>query len=251
MNPQKLLEYFTNRRDEIVNSIVEIVEIESPSYDISGSRNVVDFLEKEARKIFEDFQIERIFAENYGEHFILRAFPQSDEKPILLLGHTDTVHPRGTKTNNPTRIEAGKLYGCGTFDMKANVVLMFEILRAFAELNLKPTRPITILLSCDEEVGSFTGREIVEREAEKSEFCLVCEPSANGNKLTGTHLGRTLRGNLEGTVTGERIRFRSTLPVEGTRLIYDFEGTLSGDRMSGEVACGEYGRAQWTAKRQG
>ena len=185
MNPQKLLEYFTNRRDEIVNSIVEIVEIESPSYDISGSRNVVDFLEKEARKISDDLNIERIFAENYGEHFILRAFPQSDEKPILLLGHTDTVHPRGTKTNNPTRIEAGKLYGCGTFDMKANVVLMFEILRAFAELNLKPTRPITILLSCDEEVGSFTGREIVEREAEKSEFCLVFEPSANGKVKTG------------------------------------------------------------------
>ncbi len=184
MNPQKLLEYFTNRREEIVNSICEIVEIESPSYDVLGSRNVSDFLEKEARKISDSFQIERVFADGYGEHFILRAFPSS-EKPILLLGHTDTVHPRGTKTQNPTRITGGKLYGCGTFDMKANVVLMFEILRAFAELNLTPARPITILLSCDEEVGSFTGRAHCEREAEKSEFCLVCEPSANGKVKTG------------------------------------------------------------------
>ncbi len=187
MNPQKLLEYFTNHRDKIVNSIVEFVEIESPSFDISGSRNVADFLENEARNISNDFQIERIFAENYGEHFILRTKSEipNPKSQILLLGHTDTVHPRGTKTRNPTRIEDGKLYGCGTFDMKANVVLMFEILRFFKEFNLEPARPITILLSCDEEVGSFTGREVVEREALKSEFCLVFEPSINGKVKTG------------------------------------------------------------------
>ncbi len=187
MNSQKLLEYFTNRREKIVDSIIEFVEIESPSYDVSGSRNVADFLETEAQKISENFQIERIFAENYGEHFILRTESQipNPKSQILLLGHTDTVHPRGTKTQNPTRIEDGKLYGCGTFDMKANVILMFEILRCFAEFNLKPTRPLTILLSCDEEVGSFTGREIVEREAAKSSFCLVCEPSMNGKVKTG------------------------------------------------------------------
>jgi glutamate carboxypeptidase len=173
-----------------VNSIIEIVEIESPSFDVAGSRNVVDFLENTAREISSEFHIERIFAENYGEHFILRAFAPQSETPnpksqILLLGHTDTVHPRGAKAQNPTRIENGRLFGCGTFDMKANIILMFEILRAFAEFNLKPTRPVTILLSCDEEVGSFTGRKIVEKEAKKSEICLVCEPSANGKVKTG------------------------------------------------------------------
>jgi glutamate carboxypeptidase len=187
MNPQKTLEYFNNRREEIVNSICKIVEIESTSYDVSGSRNVCDFLETEARKISDGFQIERIFADGYGEHFILRTQSQIPDSrfQILLLGHTDTVHPRGAKRQNPTRIEDGKLYGCGTFDMKANIVLMVEILRFFKEFNLEPARPITILLSCDEEVGSFTGREIVEREAAKSEFCLVFEPSLGGKVKTG------------------------------------------------------------------
>jgi glutamate carboxypeptidase len=46
----------------------------------------------------------------------------------LLLGHTDTVHPIGTKLQNPTRIEADKFYGCGIFDMKANIILMLEVL---------------------------------------------------------------------------------------------------------------------------
>jgi len=60
-----------------------------------------------------------------------------------------------------------------------------EVLRAFGELNLEPQRPITILLSCDEEIGSPTGRALVESEARRAEFCLVCEPSANGKVKTG------------------------------------------------------------------
>ena len=181
---QKLLSYFQNRQTKISDKIFELVEIESPSFNISGNSQAVDWLETEARKISADFQIERIFAEACGEHLIIRAFP-SDEKPILLLGHTDTVHPIGTKLRNPTRVENGKLYGCGSFDMKAGCVLMLEIMRCFSELNLESKRPVTILLSCDEEVGSRTGREIVEREAGKAEFCLICEPSANGKVKTG------------------------------------------------------------------
>ncbi len=184
MNPKDLLEYFQKRTNKITDLIREIVEIESPSKDIDGSRNVADWIESETRKISADFNFERVFAEDYGEHLIIRGF-DSKEKPVLFLGHTDTVHPRGSKLKNPTRIENGKLYGCGTFDMKANIVLILEVLRAFKEFDLKPKRPITILLSCDEEIGSPTGKDLVEREARTSEFCLVCEPSANGKVKTG------------------------------------------------------------------
>jgi glutamate carboxypeptidase len=184
MESKKILDYFSGRTEKIINSIHELVEIESPSRDVAGSRAAIDWIEGEARKISDDFQIERIFAESLGEHFILRAFPER-EKSVLLLGHTDTVHPRGSFAKNPTRIEDGKFYGCGIFDMKSGCVLMLEALRFFHELNLSPAYSMTILLSCDEEIGSFSGREFVEREAAKSEFCLVTEPSANGKVKTG------------------------------------------------------------------
>ncbi len=222
MNPKYLLAHFQKRTNKISDLIREIVEIESPSNDIDGSRNVVDWIESETKIISVDFNFERVFAENYGEHLIIRGFenvtPSSrrlsrqrladefdlsnvenknasagrthdsrrdDGGAVLFLGHTDTVHPRGSKVKNPTRVENGKLYGCGTFDMKANIVLILEVLRAFKEFDLKPKRPLTILLSCDEEIGSPTGRFLVEREARASEFCLVCEPSANGKVKTG------------------------------------------------------------------
>lgn len=183
MTPKETLEYFEGRRDSIIDQIREIVEIESPSHDAERSREVVAWIENAARATGLELAIER-YPTSDGDHLIIRAFP-GDEKPVLLLGHTDTVHPVGTKAKNPTRIEGDRFYGCGTFDMKANIVLMLEALRYFHASGTRPSRPINILLSCDEEVGSYTGREHVEREAAEAECCLVFEPSAAGRVKTG------------------------------------------------------------------
>jgi glutamate carboxypeptidase len=179
-----LTEYFQTKEAEFIEKIHQLVEIESPSHDFEGSRKVADWILEN----YPNLITERIYRENYGEHLLIRAFPALSTQhptPIFLLGHTDTVHPRGAHEKNPTRIEDDKFYGCGIFDMKANVVVMLEVIKALSELNLEPPRPITILLSCDEEVGSETGRELVEREAKHAEFCLVFEPSANGKCKTG------------------------------------------------------------------
>ena len=184
MTPTETLEYFTGRRDSIIELIREIVEIESPSHDAERSREVVDWVENAARATGLELAIERYPTESDGDHLIIRAF-RGDEKPVLLLGHTDTVHPVGTKAKNPTRIEGDRFYGCGIFDMKANIVLMLEAFRYFKTSGTQPLRPINILLSCDEEVGSYTGREYVEREASLAEHCLVFEPSAAGRVKTG------------------------------------------------------------------
>lgn len=178
-------EYFQNKEAEIVEKIRQIVDIESPSYDEEGSRNVVAWILEN----YPNLGVEKIYREGYGEHLILQAFSDSrlstPDSRLFLLGHTDTVHPRGSHTKNPTRIEDNKFYGCGIFDMKANIVVLLEVLKALSEFNAKPRLPITILLSCDEEVGSETGRELVEQEAKRAELCLVFEPSANGKVKTG------------------------------------------------------------------
>lgn len=183
MKPGDVLEYFEKRHDEIVRLIGEIVNIESPSHDVDRSRAVTGWVEEQAVASGAELNIERIESPD-GDHLIIRAFT-GDAKPVLLLGHTDTVHPVGTNKKNPTRVDDGRFFGPGIFDMKSGVVLMLEVLRFFASNRIKPPRPITILLSCDEEVGSHTGRPLVEREAGKAEFCLCIEPSADGKLKTG------------------------------------------------------------------
>lgn len=183
MTPHETLEYFRGRQLAIIDLIREIVDIESPSHDAVRSRAVVDWVERHMRSTGVDVEIKRTSVDD-GDHIAIRAFA-GEGKHAMLLGHTDTVHPVGTNEQNPTRIDGDKFYGCGIFDMKANIVLMIEALRYFAVTGTRPARPITILLSCDEEVGSHTGRELVESEAANAEHCLVFEPSAEGRVKTG------------------------------------------------------------------
>lgn len=185
MNPKELPEHFRSKLDGIVDSIREIVDIESPSFDPDGIVEVAEWISEKAEAAFTGFEIESVPAEGRGEHLLIRAFRDLPGKPALILGHIDTVHPRGSTERNPTRVENGRLYGCGTFDMKANIALMLEVFTAIRELGLEVTRPVNILLACDEEVGSETGRPLVEAEAAKADYCLVFEPSARGMIKTG------------------------------------------------------------------
>lgn len=198
MTPSEILKYYEGRCDAIIESIREIVRLESPSRDAAQSKLVVDWIERALRQTGVDVAIERIKADGYGEHIVVKAFHGEDQH-ILLLGHTDTVHPVGTREKNPTRIDGDKFYGCGIFDMKSGIVLMIEALRFFAETNTMPSSPIKILLSCDEEVGSHSGRSIVEREAANAARCFVFEPSADGKVKTGRKGTGTFTLHAHGT----------------------------------------------------
>ena len=181
---ESLLTHFTTRRAEILRQIRALVEIESPSWDVAGSQRVVAQIAEFVADLPLPATLERIDAPNCGQHLRLRFFTdcaQSDGA-LLLLGHTDTVHPRGTLAARPWREEEGRIYGPGIFDMKANCVMALEAVRALAVLGLKPRREIVVLLMCDEETGSAHGRQFVEAEARKAKACLVLEPSAPGGK---------------------------------------------------------------------
>ena len=61
----------------------------------------------------------------------------------------------------------------------------------------------------------------------------------NGNRIDGTHIGRRLEGVLSGDLDGDKIRMRSSFPIQGTRLGYRFDGTVKGKTMEGKVELGE------------
>ncbi|MCP9495813.1 MAG: M20 family metallopeptidase [Pyrinomonadaceae bacterium MAG19_C2-C3] len=177
--------YFTERHASLLTLIRALVEIESPSGDAEASHKLALFLSHAAREIDADVKVELIEIPHVGTHLCLRFFDDgANNKATLLLGHTDTVHPRGTLDARPVRETAGKLYAPGVFDMKANCALALEAIQALVELNIKPPRSVNVLLTCDEETGSATGRALVEREAARAAQVLVLEPSANGKVKT-------------------------------------------------------------------
>lgn len=179
-----LSDYFRGQQDAIVALTRSLVETESPSGDEAGSKAVVTLLAAAAAKISGVTTIERIPSPNYGEHLRVTAFANSpDSEPVVILGHTDTVHPRGSVNSRPWRVDGNKAYGPGVFDMKANCVLAIEVLRSFVATGFSSRRPIVLLLNCDEETGSLTGRQLVEEEASRARAVLVLEPPASGGRV--------------------------------------------------------------------
>ncbi|HEX7999338.1 MAG TPA: M20 family metallopeptidase [Pyrinomonadaceae bacterium] len=180
------------RRSEMLMLTRALVEAESPSGDEEGSRAVVGLLSEAARAIEGVASVELIESKAYGVHLRVRVFSDAagqDAGSLLLLGHTDTVHPRGSIRERPWRVEDGRIYGPGIFDMKANCVLAIEALRACATLEVRPQRPVVLLLTCDEETGSMTGRALVEEEARRAESVLVLEPPARGGRVKTARKG--------------------------------------------------------------
>ncbi|NBO64188.1 MAG: M20 family peptidase [Acidobacteria bacterium] len=138
-------------------------------------------------------RVESIPAAGYGTH--LRAvfpFGHDEQSPgVLVIGHLDTVWPLGTLERKPfiagTAENPDRATGPGIFDMKAGIALLIESLRTISGADGTggtPTRrPVRLLLTCDEEIGSPTSRQLVEEEAKRSVAALVLEPPLTGGIL--------------------------------------------------------------------
>jgi glutamate carboxypeptidase len=170
------LHYLEQHKDEIVQTIQQLVEIESPS-DI---KQAVDRLGAVLAGRFEDLSGHTRFhrAEKFGNHLQVDFPGQHRGKPVLLLGHLDTVYPIGTLATMPSRVADGRVWGPGTLDMKSGIALMLHAIEALQAWRGKMlSRPVTVLLVSDEEIGSNSSRGITERLARKSSAVLVPEPS--------------------------------------------------------------------------
>ena len=193
---------FQARQAEIESLIRRLVEVESPSGDEAGSCAVVDLLAEAANGLSCVNGIERVDAPGFGRHLVIDAFQHQDQTGnVMLVGHTDTVHSRGSLQERPWRVEGNRIYGPGIFDMKANCALAIEVLRALDELKIVPSCGITLALTCDEEVGSFSGWPLLEKlaQAQHTRCALVMEPPAAGGRVKTARKGTGIFAiNVEG-----------------------------------------------------
>jgi glutamate carboxypeptidase len=176
------LAFCQQHESEMLSLLQKMVEIESPSDDKAAVDRMGTFL----AEAFERLGGKVTFypQELAGNHLKAEfsggasggASDRADAKPVLLLGHFDTVWPMGTLAKMPFQIQDGRAFGPGVYDMKAGIAMMIFALRTLKESGAAH-RPVTILLDTDEEVGSTTGRPIVEATAKDCEAVLVLEPS--------------------------------------------------------------------------
>ncbi len=169
------LRFFTERKDAIAETVRQLVEIESPSENKAAVDQLGALLAGRFEKIGGHAKFHRV--QNCGDHLQVD-FAEGKGKPVLLLGHIDTVYPMGTLSTMPCRIADGRLWGPGALDMKSGIALILHALEGLRSWhNDSVPRPVTVLLVSDEEVGSDSSRRITESLARKSAAVLVLEPS--------------------------------------------------------------------------
>ena len=166
----------------MLEALRQLVEAESPSLkkrscDRAAERVATLLVERAGASII------RHRIKGRGDH--IEAHLGSGSGPlILLLCHHDTVWEEGTLLRLPFRVEGNVVRGPGTYDMKAGIVEA-----AFALEGLELRRPVVLLSTSDEEVGSSTSRSLIEGLARQAEAVLVLEPAATGGAVKTARKG--------------------------------------------------------------
>jgi len=175
--------------DEMLADLQTLVEIESPSHDVEAlTESATALAAMMDRHLGGSAQL---IDGPEGPHIL---WSGGADPKVLLLGHHDTVFPRGTLARRPFTVADGKVTGPGCFDMLAGIV---QAIHGVASL---PDRSaVEMLFSADEEVGSKTSRALIEERAKACGAVLVLEPSAPGGALK---TGRKGCGTFEVTIAG-------------------------------------------------
>jgi glutamate carboxypeptidase len=174
MDPRTVITQVESRNAWIKDNLRQLVECESPSEDRAAVNAAMTIAERLARDL--GGRVKRHKQKDFGDILELRFGPaRSSRRPILLLGHLDTVWPMGTLAHMPWREEKGRYWGPGVLDMKAGVIMAMTAISTLLEF--KSARPVTLLLNSEEEVGSPVSRAITERLALESAAVFVPEPA--------------------------------------------------------------------------
>lgn len=195
-DPGALLKWCVSETDDLLDCLRRAVEVESPS----GAKAAIDEMARFFAAEFEAAggQVKLLDHPTAGAA-VLAEFPATSRelegrgrkmaKPILLLGHHDTVWEAGTVRSMPFCVRAGRAYGPGILDMKSGIIGALWALRTLRALEVPRNRPVRVFLNPDEEVSSLAFRRQILAEARRARAVLVLEPAAGAGALKTARKG--------------------------------------------------------------
>ena len=192
----------------LVDLLRGLVELESPTGDTGAM----------AERMAAELEQRGAKTRRLDEHVLAELDGQ--EPPLLVLGHLDTVWDRGALERLPFRLENGRAYGPGSYDMKGGLVVLLAALDAAGD----DRRAVRVFLNADEEIGSPTGREHIPEAAQGVSAAFVVEPplASGGLKTARKGLGR-----FRVSVTG-RLAHAGTNLADGANAIEELAHQILG-----------------------
>lgn len=170
----------------MVTLLRALVSLESPSKDKAAVDAVANVISGELAALGAD--VRAVPQSAVGDH-VVGVLNAGRGSPIAMFCHMDTVHPVGSVAGMPVKVEDGKLWGPGSFDMKASHVIALYAVRALGDLGALPDREIRLAFTSDEEIGSTTSRGLIEDTARDCALAMVMEPALSDGRLKSSRKG--------------------------------------------------------------
>ena len=193
---QQVLNWLAGQRGAMLALLETLVNTDSGSYDKAG----VDAVGDHIRRFLDANGIatEVTTGTKFGDAITATVAGGGGNRPILLMGHRDTVFPKGEPERRPFKIDGDRAYGPGVADMKAGLVINCFLLAAIGKFGGAPA-PVMALFTGDEEIGSPFSRPVIERHARAARAVFNSEPGrALGAAVTGRKGGVFMRFEIAG-----------------------------------------------------
>jgi len=190
-----IIEHLGRQHQAMVALLADLVNIDSGSYNKRGVDSVGDRLRTHLKAA--GILCETIPNATYGDCMAARLPGGGDSRPIVLMGHRDTVFPDGTAAERPFRVDGNQAFGPGVADMKAGLVMNTFVIEALHRFGVPC--PLTGLYTSDEEIASPSSRPVIEAEAKGARAVFNSEPGRPSGNLVSRRKGAAF---LELEVTG-------------------------------------------------
>ncbi|QQN63300.1 M20 family metallopeptidase [Bradyrhizobium diazoefficiens] len=214
MSEAQITDWLASQRQAMIDLLRDVVNIDSGSYDKEGVDAVGARFERHLAE--HGIPSRRESHGTFGDALHAEVTkPGSNEKPVLLMGHRDTVFGKGEAGRRPFKIKDDRAYGPGVADMKAGLVMNVFVATAFHKFGGNP-HPIKVLITSDEEIGSPSSRPVIEREGRAARAVFNSEPGRpTGNVVTSRKGGIFMHMAITGKAAHSGANFAAGVSAIG------------------------------------
>ena len=172
----RLLAAANTAQPGVIDTLKELVLIETGSADVAGLAKMAELLEARLKAL--GFKTERQKSTaGAGADIVIGTINGTGTQRIMLQAHMDTVYEAGILQTQPYKQDGNKLYGPGIADDKGGIAVILHALKILADAHWKDYATLTVLFNADEEVGSRGSGELIAALADEHDVVLSFEPT--------------------------------------------------------------------------
>ncbi|SDI43856.1 MULTISPECIES: M20/M25/M40 family metallo-hydrolase [Bradyrhizobium] len=196
---EKLRAAAEQAKPALIETLHDMVMIESGSGDLEGLGKMADFTEARLKALGAKTE-RRKATRGAGADIVIGTFDGSGSKKLMLIAHMDTVYQKGILTTQPYRIDGNRIFGPGIADDKGGIAVILHALKILGDAGWRDYARLTVALNPDEEVGSIGSGELIAELADQHDVVLSCEPTVAAPAAKNDSLLLGASGTATGTM---------------------------------------------------